>query len=123
MLDLKANHIYWIGINKTHSLYGSKTTDAETDLSPGSATYKAAESQLTGAVVSFIIFLGLEIVCLLLGVSVMFPQLTFLQNFLHGFGCLFTCWYLLDAWQYHRIWYLWSLFGVMPLFIEVYIIA
>ena len=28
VLDLKANHIYWIGINKTHSLYGSKTANA-----------------------------------------------------------------------------------------------
>ena len=94
VMELQENHIYWYGINENHSIYSS------TQKSTVSPKETAAKTELQTAIYTFLGFLIFEFVMLLMGVSVMFSQWTFFQNFIHGLGCLFTLWFLLDSWQY-----------------------
>ena len=118
LLDLKRNFIYWYGLNKVHSIFLK-----EPDALSQTPEYLQAEQSLQAAVFSFIFFLVFEVAMLLVGVGLMFSSLTFLQNFLHFLGCLFTVWFLLDSWQFQRIWWLWGCFGAFPFAIELYMIV
>ena len=85
------------------------------------AQKSSAGGQLVGAIASFLFFLVFEFLMMLGGLSIMFDSLTFLQNFLHLLGIMFTGWFLLDSWQYERIWGIWVLFGFFPFMVELYI--
>ena len=93
ILGLKQNHIYWIGIDKTHSIYAKSSNSITAD-----SNYLAADNQLQIAVFTFIGFLVFEFLMLLGGVSIMFGSLIYLQNFIHFLGCMFSVWFLLDSW-------------------------
>ena len=75
-----------------------------------------------GVFIIFIVFLAFEFLSLLLGISIMWPQLTFFQIFIHMFGCLFSIWFLLDSWRYTFILNIFILFGIVPFLVEIVII-
>ena len=115
IMDLSENHIYSYEIGKVHQIYSN--VDRREDLS-----YTTALASLNTATSTFLIFLGFELASLLLGISIMHLQLTFFQNFVHLFGCLFSIWFILDSWRYIHIWNLWVVFGLVPLLTEITII-
>ena len=71
---------------------------------------------------SWIAFLALEVLGLIVGWSLIMDSLNFLQVTLHLLGCAFTAWFLLDSWQYERLVALWAIFGLLPFLTEVTIL-
>ena len=110
----RENHIYWREIGNVHAKF---MEDKKSD-----PKYVEAEESMETAFFVFIAMLGFEFLSLLLGISIMWPQLTFFQCFVHLFGCLFSIWFMLDAWRYYFIWNMWILFGLIPFCTEILII-
>ena len=115
MSDFQDNHIYKYGLDSFDVSSAEKSNMIQFK--------KDASAELQGAIVFFLIFLIFEFVSLLVGMPVMFLQITFLSTFMHLLGCLFTGWFLLDSWQYKRIWYIWILFGLFPFVLELTLVG
>ena len=122
IFEMKENHVYWYGLGQQHSQYNPNKACIST-YCPGGELYISAQNQLKAALIVQVAFILAEFLSMLVGISILFPELTFLQCFLHFLGCMFTLWFLLDSWQYKRIWYLFSLFGFFPFLIEMLIVS
>ena len=103
--DYKQNHIY---------AYGR-------DMTPDEIT--ASEGTLSTLILLFQIFMWTEILLMIIGATLMAPAMTFLQCFLHLIGCLFSIYYIFDAWHYERLWYIWGFFALFPLALDVWILC
>ena len=83
----------------------------------------AAESELSTLILIFQIFMWVEIVLILIGATLMAPAMTFLQCFLHFLGCMFSLYYIFDAWHFQRLWFIWGFFALLPLVFDMWILC
>ena len=62
-----------------------------------------------------------EILMMIVGTNVPFvyAKYNMIQIVLHFLGCLFLLWFILDTWNYIRIWYIFTLCSVLPLVLEI----
>ena len=62
-----------------------------------------------------------EILMMIVGTNVPFvyAKYNMIQIVLHFLGCLFLLWFILDTWNYIRIWYIFALTAVLPLVLEI----
>ena len=62
-----------------------------------------------------------EMLMMIVGTSVpfVFAKFNLLQIVLHLIGCLFTVWFILDTWNYMRIWNIFVVCSVLPFILEI----
>ena len=62
-----------------------------------------------------------EILMMIVGTNVPFVYAKFnmIQIVFHFLGCLFLLWFILDTWNYIRIWYIFGLCSVLPFMLEI----
>ena len=65
-----------------------------------------------------------EFFVMIIGYSVhfAFAKFNLLQIVLHFIGCLFTMWFILDTWNYTRIWNIFIFNSLLPLILELLMI-
>ena len=65
--------------------------------------------------------IGFEFFMMILGSSVPFiyAKWNLIQIVLHFLGCLFSLWFILDTWQYIRIWYIFAPCSFIPFVLEI----
>ena len=63
----------------------------------------------------------LEIASMIIGFSVpfVFAKFNMLQIVLHFIGCLFTVWFILDTWNFARIWNIFICSALLPFILEI----
>ena len=55
-------------------------------------------------------------------VPFVFAKFVLLQIVLHLIGCLFLMWFILDTWNYMRIWNIFVVSALLPLILELVVI-
>jgi hypothetical protein len=52
----------------------------------------------------------IEFLGLVMGISMFMVTLNGFDIFAHFMGGILTCWYIVEAWHFNVIWYLWAFF-------------
>jgi len=87
-----------------------------------SAQEKTAMQSLRGAWTLALCCFVFDMVGMLGGLSIFFKSFNLVQSVLHFFGALYTCWFILNAWNYHVFWKICGLFNVVPALLELAVI-
>ena len=66
--------------------------------------------------------LGLEMLTLAFGLSIMFQQVNSVQMLLHGLGVLGNIWMILDRWHWIQLYVLVTFFAGIPMLLELSVI-
>jgi hypothetical protein len=74
--------------------------------------YNQATSSVLAAVWLSILCLALEFLGMLSGVSLFMRSLSGFAILSHFTGGILICWYIVEAWHFVTIWYLWAFFCV-----------
>mmetsp|Transcript_25523 Transcript_25523/g.44509 ORF Transcript_25523/g.44509 Transcript_25523/m.44509 type:complete len:127 (-) Transcript_25523:487-867(-) len=79
------------------------------DASKSSKAYTDAENVLLAGVALSILCNGVELALLFTGMSLFFDRINTIRKanseiMMHGFGVLFTTWFILDNWVFTLIW-------------------
>ena len=107
--------VYFIFMSSDDYIYGKvgeQFTNAEKE---------QPELILIGGCFAFWISGYFEILMMIVGTSVPFVYAKFnmIQIVLHFLGCLFLLWFILDTWNYIRIWYIFGICSVIPFVLEI----
>ena len=82
---------------------------------------EVANTWLTGGYGAIAINGYFELLMMILGTSVPFvyAKWNMIQIVFHFLSCLFLLWFILDTWNYIRIWYIFTLTSAMPFALEI----
>jgi len=87
--------------------------------SPTTAQISAATSDLKSAWSVAVCCFVLDYVGLFGGITIFFRSLNFSHCVLHFLGALYTCWFVLDTWNYAMYWKICGLFSILPALLEL----
>ena len=84
-----------------------------------SSSYKSANSEIQGALISAIVFSSIELILLLVGLTIISHQHNLFHTIQHGVGFQLCVWYVFENWSYSSYWALWTLFCLIPFLMEL----
>lgn len=97
---------------REENIYAGISPDADS----GDSEFTTAEGSLLTGVALIIFFLLFELAVLFMGLSLFFDAINMMRKvyveiFIHVFGVIFLCWFILDNWTYTTIWPIWFFFA------------
>lgn len=118
LLMLQTLFIIFVIITREEYIYRGLNTNVDTS----STAYKEAEIETIITSTLFLVFLLLEFITVLVGVSTKFLKISAFQVLLHIWGCIFTAFLIVDRFHYRNILYICIIFGFFPFILELIVL-
>eukprot|EP01017_Pseudomicrothorax_dubius_P038472 TRINITY_DN5768_c0_g1_i6.p1 TRINITY_DN5768_c0_g1~~TRINITY_DN5768_c0_g1_i6.p1 ORF type:complete len:150 (+),score=25.05 TRINITY_DN5768_c0_g1_i6:60-452(+) len=99
---------------KAENIYAGIPPNSTVD----STDFNNANTSITIGAILSIVMLVLEILISFVGITLFFDRLNLFQSILHGLGAILYLWFVMEAWHYLNIWYLWIVFVLIPFIFE-----